>query len=211
MSFDVSGALITGLDFNDWRTQPPPELIQQSLSAIMQLMAFYSFRVTSPLTGAYFTKDGRTLMFVILQPDRYWVKFCKATGQEDLLANPKYNTIEGRAEDIAQLRQIFMQVFLTKTLEEWRPLLEGIPYAPNQTLKEVVNDIQAIESGCFVSYEHPQRGTIRQIANPVIMGKDPATVRMPAPEFGQHTEEVLIEYGYTWEDIARFKEEKTIA
>jgi crotonobetainyl-CoA:carnitine CoA-transferase CaiB-like acyl-CoA transferase len=34
---------------------------------------------------------------------------------------------------------------------------------------------------------------------------------MPAPEFGQHTEEVLLEYGYTWEDIVNFKEEGTIA
>jgi crotonobetainyl-CoA:carnitine CoA-transferase CaiB-like acyl-CoA transferase len=44
-----------------------------------------------------------------------------------------------------------------------------------------------------------------------MMSKNPAGVRMPAPEFGQHTEEVLLEYGYSWEDIARFKEEGTIA
>jgi crotonobetainyl-CoA:carnitine CoA-transferase CaiB-like acyl-CoA transferase len=128
-----------------------------------------------------------------------------------LLANPKYNSIEGRTEDIIQLRQIFSQAFLTKTLDEWRPLLEGLSYAPNQTLKDVMNDTQAIESGCFVAYEHPQRGLIRQVANPVRMSKDPASVRMPAPELGQHTEEVLLEYGYTWDDIARLKEEGTIA
>jgi len=56
-----------------------------------------------------------------------------------------------------QLRQIFSIQFLTKTLDEWRPLLEGIPYAPNQSLKEAANDIQAIESGCYVTYEHPQK------------------------------------------------------
>ncbi|HEX9896420.1 MAG TPA: CoA transferase [Dehalococcoidales bacterium] len=211
MSFDVSGALITGLDFNDWRSQPPQELIQQSLALMMQLMTFFNIKVTSPLTGAYFTKDGRTLMFVILQPDRYWVKFCKATGHEELLQNHKYDTMEGRAEDYTKLRQIFAETFITKTFAEWHPLLEGIPYAPTQTLKEVVNDTQAIESGCFVEYEHPQKGKIRQIANPVMMSNDPANVRMPAPEFGQHTEEVLLEYGYSWEDIAKFKDEGVIA
>ena len=210
ISFDVSGSLITGKDFTDWRTAAPVELQQQALAAYMQLMAFYT-KMTSPLTTGYFTKDGRTLMFIILQPDRYWVKFCKATGHEELLQNHKYDTMEGRAEDVMQLYQLFSATFLTKTVDEWRPLLEGIPYAPNQSLKEAANDTQAIESGCFVSYEHPQKGVIRQVANPVIMGDDPASVRMPAPEFGQHTEEVLLEYGYSWEDIAKFKDEGIIA
>lgn len=211
MSFDVSGALITGKDVKDWREEPAPELQQQSMAAIAQIMAFYAARTKSPLTGMYMTQDMRSLLFVILQPDRYWTKFCQAVGREDLGHNPKYETMEGRAEDIVELRQAFAAAFTTKTLTEWIPLLEGIPYAPNQSLIEAVNDIQAQESGCFVSYEHPERGLIRQLANPVMMSKTPATVRMPAPEFGQHTEEILLEFGYTWEDIAAFQEDGTIA
>ena len=42
-------------------------------------------------------------------------------------------------------------------------------------------------------------------------GKSPATVRIPAPEFGQHTEEVLLEHGYTWEDIPQFKAQGAFA
>ena len=214
ISYDVSAALITGMDVADWRAPDPPiELQQQAQAAIMQIMAFYADRikVRSPLGGMYMTKDGRQLTFTILQPDRYWAKFCKALGREDLAEDPKYSTREGRSEDAPQLRQIFSEIFLTKSYEEWRPLLEGIPYAPRQTLKEAVNDIQARESGCFVSYDHPQQGRIEQLANPVMMSKTPSSVRMPAPEFGQHTEEVLLEYGYTWEDIAHFKEEGAIA
>ena len=129
----------------------------------------------------------------------------------DLADDPKYQTREGRSEDTPQLRQTFQEIFITKTYEEWRPLLEGIPYAPRQTLKEAVNDVQARESGCFVAYDHPQQGRIEQLANPVMMSQTPSSVRMAAPEFGQHTEEVLLEYGYTWEDIAVLKEEGTIA
>ena len=209
--FDVSGALATGMDPADWRERPPEELVQRSLVAIAEIAAFYGAKGNSPLTGAYVTKDGRALIFVILQPDRYWVRFCKAVGREDLARNPKYDTIEGRAEDVTVLRQTFSEAFLTKTYEEWHPLLEGIPYAPNQSLRELINDPQARASGCFVSYDHPQHGRIEQIANPVIMSKTPANVRMPAPEFGQHTEEVLLEFGYSWEDIARLKEDSVIA
>jgi crotonobetainyl-CoA:carnitine CoA-transferase CaiB-like acyl-CoA transferase len=209
--FDVSGALITGLDFTDWREEPPQEMQDQALMAVAQIMGFYSAKMNSPITGGYITKDSRTLVFVILQPDRYWAKFCNAVGRPDLAENPKYQTIEGRAEDVVELRQIFSEIFMSKTYDEWHPLLEGIPYAPNQSLKEIINDPQAIASGCFVEYDHPTQGRIKQIANPVIMSRTPANVRMPAPEFGQHTEEVLLEYGYSWEDIARFKDEGAIA
>jgi crotonobetainyl-CoA:carnitine CoA-transferase CaiB-like acyl-CoA transferase len=211
MSFDVSGALITGKDVKDWREEPAPELQEQSMAAIAQIMAFYAAKTKSPLTGVYLTKDMRTLLFVILQPDRYWVKFCTAVGREDLAKNPQYDTLEGRAEDVVALRQAFAEAFMTKTLEEWIPLLDGIPYAPSQTLLEAVNDIQAREAGCVITYDHPERGPIKQLANPVKMSKTPASVRMPAPEFGQHTEEVLLEFGYTWDDIAVFQEDGTIA
>jgi len=214
LGYDASAALITGMDVADWRAPDPPmELQQQALMAIMQIQAFYADRikVRSPLTGIYVTKDSRTLAFVILQPDRYWERFCRAVGRPDLAENPKYQTMEGRSEDAPELRQIFAEVFMSKTYEEWRPLLKDIPYAPRQTIKEAVNDIQARESGCFVSYDHPQCGRIEQLNNPVMMSKTPSSVRMPAPEFGQHTEEVLLEYGFTWEDIALFKEEGTIA
>ena len=211
MTFDVAGALITGLDVQDWQRQPPEEAQLKAQMAILEVMSFYADQYNSPLTGLYLTRDGRSLLFVILQPDRYWEKFCKAVGREDLCQNPKYNTIEGRHEDIAELRQAFTEAFMQKDLEEWIPLLEGIPYAPNQTLLDAVNDVQAKEAGCIVTYDHPEAGPIKQPANPIMMSKTPSSVRMPAPEFGQHTEEVLLELGYTWDDIGTFQEEGTIA
>jgi len=210
-SFDVAGALATGLDFADWREAPPEELVTQAQAATAQVSAFYGRKATNPLTGGYPTKDLKAVLFIVLQPDRYWAKFCHAIGREDLADDSRYNSIEGRAEHIVFLRQAITEVFLTKTLDEWRPLLEGIPYAPMQSVKEAVNDPQARASGCFVAYDHPEYGRIEVVANPVILSKAPATVRMPAPEFSQHTEEVLLELGYTWEDIARFKEEGAIA
>jgi len=211
LSFDVAGALITEKDIQDWREEPEAELQEQSMAAIAQIADFYAAKTKSPLTGAYLTKDMRSLLFVVLQPDRYWVKFCNALGREDLAQNPKYQTMEGRAEDRVALRKAFAEIFLTKTLEEWIPLIEGIPYAPIQTILEAVKDIQARENGYFVTYEHPERGMIEQLANPVMMSETPASYRLPAPEFSQHTEEVLLEYGYTWDDISRFQEDGTIA
>ena len=49
------------------------------------------------------------------------------------------------------------------------------------------------------------------VANPVRLSKTPATIRTPAPECGQHTEEALLEFGYTWGEIGQFKQLGIIA
>lgn len=211
ISFDVAGALVTGLDYEDWREKPPPELVAAAQAAIVPVAAFYRSKAQNPLVARYFTKDGRMIIFVVLQPDRYWAKFCRAIGREDLADDPRFNSFEARVENRDIIYPILDEIFLTKTLDEWLPRLEGIPFAPNRSLREAVNDPQARANDFFVAYDHPTHGRIEAVANPVKMSKTPATVRMAAPEFGQHTEEVLLELGYTWEDIAQFKEQGVIA
>lgn len=211
ISFDISGALITGQDPADWREMPPPHIQEKVREAVLEVMAFYADKTVNPLNATYFTKDMRAIHLVALQPDRYWERFCHIIGRSDMAKDPRFATFEGRAQHAAEIREAISQAIATKTLEEWKPLLKDIPYAPVQTLKEAIEDPQARASGCFVSYEHPEHGLIEQVANPIKMSLTPASVRMPAPEFGQHTEEVLLEYGYSWDDIIRFKDEGAIA
>ena len=148
---------------------------------------------------------------MMLQPDRYWAKFCNTIGVSDIIDDPRFNTFDGRAANHDALAVILDKVFRSKTWEEWKPILADIPHAPATSLREAINDPQAEANNFFVTYEHPSRGNIRMVANPINMSKNPATIRMAAPEFGQHTEEVLLEYGYTWEDIILFKEKGVIA
>jgi len=211
LSFDISGALASGLDYADWRAESPAELIEQARVAMAPIGAFYRSRSINPLTALYMTADARIITIIALQPDRYWAPVCRAISREDLIDDPRYNSFEGRARHCDEVQQILADAFMTKTLEEWKPLLTDIPYAPYQNLRETINDPQASTGDFFVSYDHPTHGPIRAIANPVKLSKSPATYRMPAPEFGQHTEEVLLEYGYDWDDISRFKEQGIIA
>jgi crotonobetainyl-CoA:carnitine CoA-transferase CaiB-like acyl-CoA transferase len=211
LSFDVAGALATGLDYADWRPQPPQELIEKAREVLAPISAFYRYRSPNPLAGAYITKDMRVVTIIALQPDRYWARLCQAIGRDDLIDDPRFSSFQARADNRGALYQILDGVFLTATLEEWKQRLQGIPFAPMQSIKEAVNDPQADVNEFFVPYEHPEHGQIRGVANPVKLSNHPATVRRPAPEFGQHTEEVLLEAGYSWEDIARFKEEGAIA
>ena len=116
-------------------------------------------------------------------------------------------------ENSTALLHILEEVFSSKTLDEWRPRLNaaGFPWSPVQNFPEVINDPQARANDFFVSYEHPAHGPMEGVANPVKLSKSPEMVRMSAPEFGQHTEEVLLELGYSWEDIIQLKEQGAIA
>ncbi|MDP2919265.1 MAG: CoA transferase [Dehalococcoidia bacterium] len=192
MSFDISGALIEKKEFTEFKLRGRED----------------SF---NPLTGGYLTKDGRQFLLMCLQPDRYWPLVCRAIGREDLVKDARFATFEARARNRMELFGILDTAFAGKTLAEWRPLFTEIPSAPVQNLLEVVDDPQARANDYYVKLDHPIHGLIEVVAPPVKFSKTPATVRKAAPEFNQHTEEILLEYGYTWEEISRLREQNVIA
>jgi crotonobetainyl-CoA:carnitine CoA-transferase CaiB-like acyl-CoA transferase len=221
LTFDVAAALTTGRDETEYRLQEAFEgteeerqqrdaLIRDSRGAIKRLADFYRERLPNPMANTYETRDGKSIRFNCLQADRYWSKFCKLIGREELEPDPRFATLEVRQENRKELYHIFREVFLTRTLEEWRPLLSDLPASPVQTLVEVIHDPQARANNFFLPYDHPNYGPIEIMASPINMSETPATIRMPAPEFSQHTEEVLLEEGYSWEDLERFREEGVI-
>jgi len=75
---------------------------------------------------------------------------------------------------------------------------------------EVINDPQALANNFYVEVEHPDAGNIRLLTTPVQFSRNPASLRTTCPELGQHNEEILLELGYTWDDIAQLKEQGVI-
>ena len=166
----------------------------------------------NPLTNHYKTKDGRWIVLAMPPSDRYWPEFCKATGREDLELDPRYRSHQLRSQNIVSLVSLLDEIFATKTYAEWKEALDkhGSVYGLIQTTGEVVSDPQAWANDVFTSIEHPTAGKIKLITAPGKFGKTPGGPRTAAPELGQHTEQVLLEIGYTWDDIARFKEQRVI-
>lgn len=165
-------------------------------------------RAVNPLVNTYRTADGRWVQLAMLQSDLSWHDFCLALDRTDLENDERFGDMLLRAEHCEELVTILDGVFASKTVAEWekRLLANDCIFSRVRTPEEVITDPQAIAAGFFAPVEHPTVGETHLIATPVSFRQRPATVRTAAPEVGQHTEELLIDLGYSWEDIARLKE-----
>jgi CoA:oxalate CoA-transferase len=166
----------------------------------------------NPIYNHYKCADDKWIVIAHLQPDRYWPKVCKAMGIEELEHDPRFSTIEARHDNAKELVSILDKKFATKTRAEWMEIFkrENVICTPIQSASEVFEDPQALANEYIVEVEHPVWGKIKMLGFPWTFHETPAAVRREAPELGQHTEEILLELGYTWDDITKLKDEKVI-
>jgi formyl-CoA transferase len=186
--------------------------VQTALVSKMDMPRVSRHAVPNPLWNTYETKDGRWIMCVMLVSDTYWAPFCRALGREDLRDDERFNSFGARGTNNKELIAILDEVFASRTLEEWRPLLDGggLIWAPAQTLTEAINDPQSMARQPFAELDHPSQGKIRLVDTPAKFSRSQVGVRGPAPELGQHTEEMLLAAGFDWEQIAQLRTDGVI-
>jgi crotonobetainyl-CoA:carnitine CoA-transferase CaiB-like acyl-CoA transferase len=160
----------------------------------------------------YRCKDDKWLVLAHLQPDRYWPNVCQALGIAELEQDPKFNSIEARHKNAEELVSIFDERLATKTRDEWMEIFKkgNVICAPIQTTMEVVNDPQAIANEYIITVDEPKQGKTKQVGFPWMFSQTPASVRRVAPELGEHTEEILLDLGYSRDDIAGLKKDGVI-
>lgn len=159
----------------------------------------------NPLMGTFKTADNRWLMLTMLQPTRYWPEFCERMGRPDLITDPRFagdailrNGIEGG--------QIVADIVSGLTLGEWRRLMDGAEgqWALVQNSYEVGMDPALRENG-FIAKVTDCEGKERElVTNPVQFDETPAVTRR-APQFAEHTDEVMRELGKSEEELIALK------
>jgi len=166
----------------------------------------------NPLYNHYRCKDDKWIAIAHLDPDRYWPKICKAVGIEELINDPRFNSIEARGKNAKELIAILDQRFASKDREEWMRILKegGCISTLIQTPLEVSNDPQALANKYFIDIEHPLWGKIKMVGFPWDFSETPASWRREAPAFGQHSKEILLEIGYTMDEITNLKRDGVI-
>jgi crotonobetainyl-CoA:carnitine CoA-transferase CaiB-like acyl-CoA transferase len=161
---------------------------------------------TNPLAGDYRTADGRWINISFLQPGRYWRDFCQHIDRMDLAEDPRFDTTERLMANAPQAAEILRGVLAARTFEEWVAAfatLEG-QWAPVQNSLEVGRDAQLRANGCIVTVDDADGQPRELVASPVQFDRTPPVLRR-APQFAEHTDELLRELGYGDERLIELK------
>ena len=161
----------------------------------------------NPLVGMYRTSDGRHIQLVFLEADRYWADFCRLLGRSDLLEDPRFVDLAARRDHVEECAAALREEFASRTFEEWKELLAKIdaPWAPVQAVEELLVDPQVLANDYIGDVEIDGGPSYRLPSVPLQVDEQPPPLRR-APEHGEHTEAVLLELGYTWEQISALAE-----
>jgi crotonobetainyl-CoA:carnitine CoA-transferase CaiB-like acyl-CoA transferase len=134
-------------------------------------------------------------------------------GLNELRDDPRFRDSRAREQNCVELISILDSAFATKPRDEWLDIFssEDLVYSPIKDYWEVVNDPQVLENEYIVEFEHPSIGKLKEIGIPVEFSKVSRSIRQPAPQLGQHTEEVLIDIlGFSWKEIEGLRDRKVI-
>ena len=166
----------------------------------------------NPLRNTYQTSDGRWLFFMMLQTDRYWPAVCRAIGREDLEEDARFDSHLKRIQNHREMIALLDEALATRTLAEWAERFDehGLVWEPETAIADAVADPQVMANDFVAEIPHPSGDTMRLLRVPFQFSATPIGPRAPAPELGQHTEEVLLELGYDWDDLPRLKEQGVI-
>jgi (R)-2-hydroxy-4-methylpentanoate CoA-transferase len=164
----------------------------------------------NPIYTSYQCKDRWCMMCHPTQ--EYWAPFCKAINKLEWINHPRYATMESREQHAAELVELISKVMVTRNWADWEKEFRAndLIASGNQTVAEILNDEQAVENNFYADVEHPIAGKARILNSPVQFSRSPAAIKWAAPQLGAHTEEVLLENGYTWDELLKLKEEGVI-
>lgn len=168
-------------------------------------------RLLSEHRRPYRTADG--YICVVVYTDAHWKSFLSLTGDEQLLiSDERFASLRKRTEHINELYDLVAQRLKADTSSQWLEALNkaDIPAMPMHTPESLLNDPHLQSVGFFYDSEHPTEGTLRQMRMPSTWSSARRECQSPAPRLGEHTIEVLREYGISTEQMSRLLDQNIV-
>ncbi len=159
-----------------------------------------------PCYNVYETKEGSHISIGALEP-RFWEALCRKLGREEYIP---YQYDEG--EKRSEIFLFLARTFKSKTRDEWMKELQALDvcFGKVLTLEETFKDPQVLHRRMVTDYVDPAKGKMKLLASAIKMSETPPDIRIPPARFGEHTEEVLRELGFSEAEIQDMKKDGVV-
>jgi crotonobetainyl-CoA:carnitine CoA-transferase CaiB-like acyl-CoA transferase len=165
---------------------------------------------TSIPTGVFKTSDG--YINIATTGGRIWQRFAEALGAPDLPNRPEYATGPDRSKNRKQLNAEINKFTEKKSSETWVKDFNaaGVPCGPIYSIDQMFADAQVEHLGIAQDVPNGEGRHIRLVGQPFTLSRTPSKMAARPPEFGEQTEEVLADFGFTNDEISSLRRNKII-
>jgi crotonobetainyl-CoA:carnitine CoA-transferase CaiB-like acyl-CoA transferase len=127
-----------------------------------------------------------------------WERIAEVLGHPEWREDPRFASNRDRMAHLDALVTVMNGVLRTQTRAHWQAAFDaaGVPAGPVHTVGEALTHPQTLARGMVVELDHPQAGATRALGCPIHFSATPAQITRPAPLLGQHTRELMKEFGY---------------
>jgi crotonobetainyl-CoA:carnitine CoA-transferase CaiB-like acyl-CoA transferase len=165
---------------------------------------------TSIPTGVFKTTDG--YINIATTGGRIWERCAQTLGAPELVTNPDYVTAPARSKNRDALNAILNVLTAKKSTDAWVKELNaaGVPCGPIYSIDQMFDDDQVKHLGIAQDVPNAENRHIRLIGQPVTLSRTPSKMVARPPEFGEQTDEVLAEFGFSASEIAGLRQGKVV-
>jgi crotonobetainyl-CoA:carnitine CoA-transferase CaiB-like acyl-CoA transferase len=165
---------------------------------------------TSIPTGVFTTSDGH--INVACAGQKIWERFCQAVGAQWLLESPDYANAAARLKNRDALNAEIDKLLCGRSSADWVAALNeaGVPCGPIYSIDQVFSDPQVEHLHIAQSVTRPNGETLNVVGQPVTLSRTPSRIAVAPPDIGQHTDELLKEFGYQDGEITALRKGNAI-
>lgn len=164
---------------------------------------------TSIPTGVFKTSDG--YINIATTGDKMWVRLCEAIGATALMARAEYKTPAERSKNRDRLNEEINAILGSQGSAAWIERMNeaGVPCGPIYSIDAMFGDPQVRHLGMAADVKRGER-SFQLVGQPVALSRTPSSIAAPPPEMGEHTDEVLQEFGFSADEIAALRRSKAV-
>ena len=167
--------------------------------------------VTRPCYRAYLCRGGGRYVLGALET-KFWERFCRAIGAEELISNADYADSKLRSANRDRLNAAIAAKLRTENSDAWVKRLNdaGVPCGHIYSIDQVFSDPQVQHLNPQAAIESPHVGKLTLLRQPMTLSRTPSRMELYPPEAGEHTEEVLREAGFAPDEIKELRRDGII-